>query len=232
MSDRRDVRTPALICAVLSAAQVVAALVGLAVPAYALGADPILWFAVLLAILHVQQLAAVLAVARSGYAGAGALATTGLALTALGGVAFLAGELLYVVDVAVADPVFTAASVASGIGMVLVGIAVLQTRRWAGPARFLPLAIGVYVFVVLTPGDRRDVRRPARHRRMGCAVAAAGCGAVHHDAGAGRCPLTPDRPRPWTPCSALIKASMSFLEIDKRPLSLDRRELDRRPAHH
>lgn len=151
MSDRRDVSTPALICAALSAVQVLAALLGLAVPAFALGAPPILWFVVLLAALHIQQPAAVLAIARSGYAGTGAVTTTGFALTALGGVAFIAGELLYLGDTAVADTAFTVAPIASGIGMILVGVAVLRTRRWAGSTRFLPLAIGVYVFVVLTP---------------------------------------------------------------------------------
>lgn len=146
-----DVRTPALICAALSAVQVAAALLGLAVPAFALGAEPIPWFVVLLAVLHVQQLAAVLAVARSGYAGSGVLARSGLALTALGGVAFLVGELLYLIDTAVADIAFGVAPIATGLGMILVGIAVLRTRRWSGTARFLPLAIGLYVVVVLTP---------------------------------------------------------------------------------
>lgn len=148
-----SVRTPALVCAVLSAAQVVVALLAYTVPALGLGLgdEPMLWSAVLLAFLHVQQLAAVVALARSGLLQPGVLGRTGLWLTALGGVVFLVGELLYVIDRAVADIAFGIAPIASGAGMILVGVAVLQARRWTGPARFLPLAVGAFVVVVLTP---------------------------------------------------------------------------------
>jgi hypothetical protein len=44
------------------------------------------------------------------------------------------------------------ATLASGLGLVLVGIAVARARRWRGWARWTPLALGVLVFVVVLPG--------------------------------------------------------------------------------
>ena len=38
-----------------------------------------------------------------------------------------------------------------GLGLVMVGVAVLRSRTWHGWHRFVPLAIGVYVFVPMTP---------------------------------------------------------------------------------
>lgn len=146
-----EVRTPALVCVVLSAGQIVLALVGLVVPAVGLGAEPVLWLAVLLAVLHVQQLAALLALVRSGATGNGDLVKVGLGLAALGGIVFIVAELLYFADPGIAETAFTIAPLASGLGMILTGVAVLRAGRWAGPARFLPLAIGVYIFAVLVP---------------------------------------------------------------------------------
>lgn len=145
------VRTPALVCAVLSAAQIVVALITLGVPALQYGAAPILWFSVLLAALHIRQLAGVLALGRTGLAGTAGLARAGLGLATLGGLGLIAGELTYLVDIGASDTVFGVASVASGLGMILAGVAVLREGRWAGAARFLPLAIGVYMLVVLMP---------------------------------------------------------------------------------
>jgi len=42
-------------------------------------------------------------------------------------------------------------SVLIGVGLVIVGLAVLRTREMHGWRRFLPLVIGVYVFVPMTP---------------------------------------------------------------------------------
>ncbi len=38
-----------------------------------------------------------------------------------------------------------------GVGLVTVGISVLRHKNWSGWRRFLPLALGVYVFVPMTP---------------------------------------------------------------------------------
>lgn len=44
------------------------------------------------------------------------------------------------------------ASTAIGLFLILAGIAVLRARVWPGWQRYLPLALGIYVFVPLTPG--------------------------------------------------------------------------------
>lgn len=44
------------------------------------------------------------------------------------------------------------ASTAIGLFLVVAGIAVLRAKVWSGWQRYLPLALGIYVFVPLTPG--------------------------------------------------------------------------------
>ena len=44
------------------------------------------------------------------------------------------------------------ATIASGVGLILVGIAVVRTGRWRGWARWTPLVLGVLVFVMVIPG--------------------------------------------------------------------------------
>lgn len=47
---------------------------------------------------------------------------------------------------------YAVASLAIGVFAILAGIAVARARRWDGWRRYLPLALGVYVFVPLIPG--------------------------------------------------------------------------------
>jgi hypothetical protein len=42
-------------------------------------------------------------------------------------------------------------SILTGLGLVLAGVAVRRARRWTGWRSWLVLALGVYVFVPLTP---------------------------------------------------------------------------------
>ncbi|MFI6482772.1 hypothetical protein ACIBH1_32920 [Nonomuraea sp. NPDC050663] len=49
------------------------------------------------------------------------------------------------------DTAIGVAAMATGLGYILMGVAVLRTGRWQGAARFLPLACGVFVFVALMP---------------------------------------------------------------------------------
>lgn len=140
-----------VVTVVTAALGVAAAVYGTFDAAYALGAAPVVWFSVVLAVLHLGQIAAAIALWRTGLAGTGALARAGLGLWLLGGLAYVVGELLYLTANPLTDAVFGVASLASGVGPILAGIAVLRVGRWTGPGRFLPLAIGVYVFVVLTP---------------------------------------------------------------------------------
>jgi hypothetical protein len=43
------------------------------------------------------------------------------------------------------------ATVAIGVGLVAAGVAVLRARVWSGRHRFVPLALGVWVFVPMLP---------------------------------------------------------------------------------
>lgn len=59
------------------------------------------------------------------------------------------------VDASQSGPLGTAyglATIATGIGLILTGIAVLRTRRWRGWARWTPLVLGILVFVMVAPG--------------------------------------------------------------------------------
>ncbi|WP_109509918.1 hypothetical protein [Nocardioides speluncae] len=75
----------------------------------------------------------------------------GLAVTEL--IAIASAEATYPSsDTAHLDVLYGATSIGIGLFTVLAGIATIPARVWTGWERWLPLAIGVYVFVVLTPG--------------------------------------------------------------------------------
>lgn len=68
----------------------------------------------------------------------------------------------------VLDTAFGVASVLIGVGLCLAGIAVVRARVWTGWHRFITLACGVAVFVMVIPGIlRRFPRRPHRADRVG-----------------------------------------------------------------
>ena len=138
-------RTLALISAVFAAGFIVDGLFGMMIPELAYDGPPEVWDAVLRAVLHLGQIAAASAIGTAGLAGSGLTARIGLPLWIVGGVCFVAGELLYLVAPRPADIAFQVGSVAILVGMVLAGVGVLRTGRWTGPGRFLPLTTGLYV---------------------------------------------------------------------------------------
>jgi hypothetical protein len=95
------------------------------------------------------------------WAARSALWATGAAISAFGlllltGCEFWAPRLT---DIALTGPgtgeldtAYGVGALASGLGLVLVGIAVARARRWRGWARWTPLALGLLVFVVVVPG--------------------------------------------------------------------------------
>jgi hypothetical protein len=95
-------------------------------------------------------LAGVLGLARSR-ATAGRVARLGLGVAAAGWIMLVAGEAAYGMGSPVGEPLLGGAGTVAGVGMVLVGVAMLRGGRWRGPARFTPLACGLYIFVVLLP---------------------------------------------------------------------------------
>jgi hypothetical protein len=124
-------RTLALISAVFAAGFIVDGLFGMMIPELAYDGRPVVWDAVLRAVLHLGQIAAASAIGTAGLAGSGLTARIGLPL--------------WIVAPRPADIAFQVGSVAILVGMVLAGVGVLRTGRWTGPGRFLPLTTGLYV---------------------------------------------------------------------------------------
>jgi len=114
------------------------------------------WFS----IHHLGLLAGLLGLWWSGLAGSGRLGRVG-SWTAIGGMAMLAiNELLAIsasgssAAVANAGPIGALYGVAStliGVGLILAGVAVLQTGRVTDWRRYVPLALGIFVFVPMLP---------------------------------------------------------------------------------
>ncbi|MGQ0574299.1 MAG: hypothetical protein ACT4RN_08855 [Pseudonocardia sp.] len=75
----------------------------------------------------------------------------GIGVAILSYVVLIGGELIEPFDPATAAVIFELVPLAFGLGMLLAGIAVLRARRWSGWRRFVPVAIGAYVFVVFLP---------------------------------------------------------------------------------
>lgn len=115
------------------------------------------WFAV----HHLGLLIALLALIASGAAGSGRFARGGAWVAAIGMVLLSLAELLatryadWDYAAASASLMGTAYGIAStviGLGMVAAGVGVLRARTWSGWRRWTPLAIGIAVFVIVTPG--------------------------------------------------------------------------------
>jgi hypothetical protein len=100
------------------------------------------------ALVHLGELAVLVAVVGSGAAGRRGLGRAGAVVAGLGLVGLAVAEPM---TNATADLLFTISPNLVGLGMILLGIAVLQEGAWTGWVRFLPLALGIAVFVVLTP---------------------------------------------------------------------------------
>ena len=49
------------------------------------------------------------------------------------------------------DTLFTIAPNLTGLGLILAGVAVIRTGVWTGWQRWITLALGIYVFVPMTP---------------------------------------------------------------------------------
>jgi hypothetical protein len=109
---------------------------------------------------HLLVVWGLLAFWRCGYAGRGALAMTGgLAATASLG-ALAVQELVSISAAGAAYPsattnmieaVYGMISLASGVGLLLLGVATARARVLPGIDRFIPLLLGIFVFVPLTP---------------------------------------------------------------------------------
>lgn len=102
-------------------------------------------------LIHVGELAAVVAVALCGAAGAGWLGPVGLGLAGLGAALLAVAEVLTEAGRGVSDTLFTIAPNLVGLGLLLAGAAVVRSGVWAGWRRWVVLGLGVFVFAVMTP---------------------------------------------------------------------------------
>jgi hypothetical protein len=109
------------------------------------------WAYLARAIVHLGELAAVLAVAMSGAAGTGWLGRVGTGAAGLGLVLLAVAEAITFSSPDLSLTLFTIGPNLVGIGLIVVGIAVVRAGRFTGWRRYPVLALGVYVFVVMTP---------------------------------------------------------------------------------
>lgn len=138
------VRALALTCVVMTGLGAVVALAQLT------GWDPV-WMAYVLVLIHVAEAGGILALGLAGLAGDGLLGRLGVGLVVVGSLVLAVAEGVNPADGDVADVLYGIGPIAVGIGLVLAGVAVLRAHRVAGAGRLVPLLLGIYVFVVLTP---------------------------------------------------------------------------------
>lgn len=96
-------------------------------------------------------LVGVIGFARSGAAGSGRLAKTGLGLALVASALFLPLEVLVTFDLELGGMLLGLSAMVQGLGLLLAGVAVLRTGRWRGWLRHAPLLCGLYTFLVLIP---------------------------------------------------------------------------------
>lgn len=113
------------------------------------------------ALNHLALAAGVIAVAATGAAGRSVLARVGLGLTAAALVVLTGAEVRAMTlaaatypspDTDVLDAVYGTTSLAIGLGLMLFGTAVARTGRWRGWRRWIVLATGLAVPLLVVPG--------------------------------------------------------------------------------
>lgn len=103
------------------------------------------------ALLQLTVVVGLVGTAVLGATGSAWWGRVGLGVAILSYVALICAELVEPFDPAAAAVVFELVPLVFGPGMLLAGAAVLRARRWSGWRRHVPLAVGVYVFVVFLP---------------------------------------------------------------------------------
>ena len=102
-------------------------------------------------LMHLGELAAVVALALSGAPGRGRLAMAGIGAAGLGCLVLAVAEVLIETSQGLGNALFGLGPTLVGVGLVLAGIAVVRNEMWTGWQRYVPVTLGIYVFVVLTP---------------------------------------------------------------------------------
>jgi hypothetical protein len=102
-------------------------------------------------VIHLGELATFVALGLSGAAGTGLLGRLGIGVGVLGALLLAVAEVITLSAPATSETLFAIAPDLVGLGLVLAGVAVVRTGRWTGWRRWVTLALGGYVFAVLTP---------------------------------------------------------------------------------
>jgi hypothetical protein len=102
-------------------------------------------------VIHLGELATLVALGLSGAAGTGLLGRLGIGVGVLGALLFAVAEVITPSAPGASETLFAIAPNLAGLGLILAGVAVLRTGLWAGWRRWVTLALGVYVFAVLIP---------------------------------------------------------------------------------
>ncbi len=125
---------------------------------YPWSADALIPVSIVYAAFHVLVFFGLLGFARSGVTGPTRLARTGTTLTLTGTALLFAAELASIplrhqtlsdTGPAIAGAVFGLAILLSAIGFLLAGAATLRAGVWHGWRRFVPLAEGIWMIVLL-----------------------------------------------------------------------------------
>lgn len=133
------------------AGAIVTAILGFPLAQFQAQEPPPWWIPTLNAASHLLILLGLLGLARTGAAGRGWLATSGLGLSLLGFAVLTVAEFSWMIGLGSSDALYSIASLAMMIGLLLLGVAVLRARRWGGWRRFTPLACGLYIPLVMGP---------------------------------------------------------------------------------
>jgi hypothetical protein len=125
----------------------------LGIPLAALEAsEPVPWAAAVPnAISHLLTLVGVVGLARLGAAGRGRLASSGLVGTVLGLAVLTLAEFVSVPSESNAEAFYSVGTLLTGLGLILVGVAMLRDGRWTGWRRFTPLACGLFLLLIVVP---------------------------------------------------------------------------------
>jgi hypothetical protein len=138
----RPIAAAAVVIVGLAAAYSVALLLGVPDPS---------WAYLPRGLIHLGELAAVVALALAGAVGTNALGRLGLGGAAFGEVMLTVAEVITKSAPGASDTLFAIAPAVVGLGLILAGVAVIRDGSWTRWHRYVTLALGIYVFAIMTP---------------------------------------------------------------------------------
>lgn len=112
--------------------------------------------------VHALVLGGLVGLDRLGVTGDLRWGKIGLRLAIAGRILFLTAESVAIAVASDDLPLFPAAAVTTGLGMLAAGAAIIRARRLTGWQRYLPITVGAYPFIFMFPvlavtGERPDL---------------------------------------------------------------------------